>query len=372
MRKDVFGIIYAGEDNLNLRDLVNLRSVGALPVGARYRVVDFMLSNLVNSGIKNIGIIPRKNYHSLMNHLGSGKEWDLNSKSGGLIIIPPYDTSENIGSYHGLIDTLKGADSYIRHVSQEYCLLMGSSNIHSGVYNKLYDFHIKSGADITMLYDSVDDSVKNNNIEDVRLSTNEQGRVVEMSVNNTAHKQMNLGVYLIKKDLLQYLVADATSRGKYNFTTDILMNNLSKLKIYGMEHTDYVGRIHSVASYYQVNMDFLNPTVQRDLFYSGKSVYTRIRDEAPTKYGADSKVKNSIIGSGCFIDGVVENCILFRGVHIAKGAIVKNSIIMQNSEIYAGSSLNHVILDKKVNVRPNSILIGSKNYPVMIPKGANI
>lgn len=372
MRKDVFGIIYAGEENLNLRELVNLRSVGALPVGARYRVVDFMLSNLVNSGIRNIGVIPRKNYHSLMDHLGSGKEWDLNRKNDGLLIIPPYDTHENVGSYYGLIDTLKGADAFIRHATQPYCLLTGSSNIHNDTYNKMYDFHIKTGADITLLYNVVDKEIKSSTLEDVRLSLDSNDRVIDMSPHNTDYGKMTMGVYLIKKDLLQYLVTDAASRGKYNLTTDILMHNLSSLKVYGFEHTGYVGRVHSVSSYYQINMDFLNPEVQKDLFYTGNNVYTKIKDEPPTKYGDEAIVKNSIVGSGCIIDGTVENSVIFRGVYVAKDAVIKNSIIMQSSEIYGSAKLNHVILDKMVNIRPNSVLAGSAQYPVIIPKGANV
>lgn len=372
MRKDVFGIIYAGEENLNLRELVNLRSVGALPVGARYRVVDFMLSNLVNSGIRNIGVIPKKNYHSLMDHLGSGKEWDLNRKNEGLLIIPPYDTYENTGSYHGLTDTLKGADSYIRRATQKHCLLTGSSNIHKDTYRKMYDFHMESGSDITLLYNKVDESVKSSNVEDVRTKLDDNGRITDMSVSNTAYDKMGMGVYLIRKDLLQYLVADAAVRGKYNLTTDILMHKLNSLKVYGYEHEGYVGRINSVASYYKINMDFLNPEVQKDLFHTGSSIYTKIKDEVPTKYGYDALVKNSLLGSGCTIEGVVENSILFRGVHVAKGVVIKNSIIMQGSEVYADSKLNNVILDKRVTVRPNSILAGSREYPVIIPKGANV
>lgn len=372
MRKEVFGIVYAGEENLNLRELVNLRSVGALPVGARYRVVDFVLSNLVHSGIRTVGVIPRRNYHSLMDHLGSGKEWDLNRKNEGLLIIPPYDTSENTGTYHGLIDTLKGASAYIRRASQPYCLLAGCGNIHTSTYREMFEFHKETGADVTILYHQMPQNQDTGNLQDVKISTSDTGRVIDMSMSNTAYNKLSMSVYIIKKDLLQYLVADASSRGKYNFASEVLMNNLTSLRVYGYEHKGYVGRVHSVASYYQINMDFLRPEVQKDLFYTGNTVYTKIKDEAPTKYGSEGVVSNCLIGSGCIIDGQVENCILFRGVHIAKGTVVKNSIIMQGSEVYAGSKLDNVILDKHVTVRPNSTLVGSRAYPVIIPKGASV
>ncbi len=375
MRKEVFGIIYAGEENMNLRELVNKRSVGALPVGGRYRVIDFVLSNMVNSGIRNIGVIPRRNYHSLMDHLGSGKEWDLNRKSDGLFILPPYDTDENQGSYRGMIDTLKGASSYLRRAQQKYCLLSGAHTVYNDTYQEMFERHLDTGADITMMY-SVEDSdiVGADRYQDVRFTTDEDGRVVDMKIHGAAgaYEKMSMGIYLIKKDLLQYLVEDAASRGKFNLATDVIMNNLGSLKVYGYEHKGYVGRLRSVASYYKLNMDFLRPEVQKDLFYSGNNVYTKIKDEAPTKYGTKASVKNSLIGSGCEIEGTVENSILFRSVKVAKGTVIKDSIIMQSSDIYSNATLSNVILDKKVTVRPNSILAGSREYPVIIPKGANV
>lgn len=360
---------------MNLRELVSKRSVGALPVGGRYRVIDFVLSNMVNSGIRNIGVIPRRNYHSMMDHLGSGKEWDLNRKNDGLFIIPPYDTEENTGSYRGMIDTLKGAGSYIRRTQQKYCLLSGTSTLYNQTYNDMYDYHISSGADITMLY-SVEDGTNHrpDPYQDVRLKTNEEGRVTEMRFHGSTdgYEKMGMGIYLIKKDLLLYLINDGVSRGKINFIRDIVMSNLGSLRVFGLEHKGYVGRLSSVASYYKLNMDFLNPLVQRELFGKINHIYTKIKDEAPAKYQKGCAVKNSLLGSGCVIEGCVENSILFRGVTVARGATVRNSIIMQGSEIYSGASLTSVILDKMVTVRPNSVLAGSADYPIIIPKGANV
>lgn len=375
MRKTVFGIIYAGEENMSLRELVKKRSVGALPVGGRYRVIDFVLSNMVNSGIRNVAVIPRRNYHSMMDHLGSGKEWDLNRKNDGLFLIPPYDTEENCGSYRGMFDTLRGAASYIRTTQQKYCLLSGCTTVHNETYNAMFDFHVASGADITMLYSTEPASPTEDLFPDVRFRADASGRVTEMKYqgNPDGYDKMGMGIYLIRKDLLQYLVEDASARGKFNLVGDVIMNSLGSLKVYGFEHTGYTGRIRSVASYFKLNMDFLDPEVQTDLFYDmDHPIYTKIKDEAPTRYSSSAHVTNCVVGSGCNIEGTAENCVLFRGLSIAKGAVVKNSVIMQSCEIHPNSKLSNVILDKCVTVRPNSVLAGSPEYPIIIPKGASV
>lgn len=374
MIKDVFGLIYTGEQNMNLRELVMMRSVGAVPVGGRYRAIDFVLSNMVNSNIRNIGVIAQKNYHSLMDHLGSGKDWDLNRKSDGLFILPPFDTNENRGSYRGLCDAVKGAMNYIVRTSQKYCLLCGSYTVYNGTYDKMLDFHINSGADITMLYNVEDDNrYTGERFKDTRIMTDDiTGRVIDMELNSTVARSNKVGmdIYLIRKDLLEYLIEDAALHGNYNFVLDVLIPNINSLKIYGLEHKGYVGRLHSVAAYFKMNMDFLKREVQQDLLLSENRIFTKIKDEAPVKYSKDAKIKNCFIANGCIIKGEVENSILFRGVHIEEGVSIKNSIIMQSSHISSNCNLEYVILDKRVQMREGRRLIGDENFPVVIRKGA--
>ncbi|MEG1859062.1 MAG: glucose-1-phosphate adenylyltransferase subunit GlgD [Christensenellaceae bacterium] len=373
MIRDTFGLVYAGEQNINLRELVYLRTVGALPVGGRYRAIDFILSNMVNSGIRNVGVIAQRSYHSLMDHLGSGKEWDLSRKNDGLFILPPFSSSENMGSYRGVVDAIKGVMSYIRRTKQQYCILSGSYTIFNTPFDDIVKYHIDNNADITMLYNEEETDVfKGERYNDVRLHLNDDNRLIDLEINAalTDSKKVGMDTYVIRKDLLEYLVEDCMSRGKYNFVSDLLMNNLGRIKIMGYQHEGYVGRLHSVASYYKLNMDFLDVAVQEDLFYSGNQIYTKIKDEVPAKYAKTSNVKNSLIANGCIIEGEVENSILFRGVYVGKGAKVKNCIIMQNSEIYNNSDLEYVILDKSVNIRQGRRLIGDEVFPVIIRKGA--
>ena len=373
MLRNTFGLIYAGEQNINLRELVYLRTVGALPVGGRYRAIDFILSNMVNSGIRNIGVIAQRSYHSLMDHLGSGKEWDLSRKNDGLFILPPFSSAENMGTYRGLVDAIKGVMGYISRSKQQYCILSGSYTIFNRTFDDMVEYHMDSGADITMLYNEEEaDFFKGERYNDVRLHLNDDGRVIDLEINATTSdsKKVGMDTYVMRKDLLEYLVEDCMSRGKYNFVSDLLMGNLNRIKIMGYEHKGYVGRLHSVASYYKINMDFLNRDVQDHLFYSDNQIYTKIKDEVPAKYAKTSNVKNSLVANGCIIEGEVENSILFRGVYVGKGAKIKNSIIMQNSEIYINSDLEYVILDKSVNIRQGRRLIGDEVFPVIIRKGA--
>ena len=373
MLRNTFGLIYAGEQNINLRELVYLRTVGALPVGGRYRAIDFILSNMVNSGIRNIGVIAQRSYHSLMDHLGSGKEWDLSRKNDGLFILPPFSSAENMGTYRGLVDASKGVMGYISRSKQPYSILSGSYTIFNRTFDDMVEYHMDSGADITMLYNEEEaDFFKGERYNDVRLHLNDDGRVIDLEINATTSdsKKVGMDTYVMRKDLLEYLVEDCMSRGKYNFVSDLLMGNLNRIKIMGYEHKGYVGRLHSVASYYKINMDFLNRDVQDHLFYSDNQIYTKIKDEVPAKYAKTSNVKNSLVANGCIIEGEVENSILFRGVYVGKGAKIKNSIIMQNSEIYNNSDLEYVILDKSVNIRQGRRLIGDEVFPVIIRKGA--
>ena len=373
MIRDAFGLIYAVEQNLNLRELVNTRSVGALPIGGRYRAIDFILSNMVNSGIRNVGVIAQKNYHSMMDHLGSGKEWELSRKKDGLFILPPFVSNENMGSYRGVVDAIKGVMSYIRRCTQKYCVLSGSYTIYNTVLDDAFAYHMDNNADITVLY-SVEPKKQfdGERFQDLRLHMNEQGRVVDMEFNSmlSDSKKVGMDTYILRKDLLEYLVEDCVSRGKYNLVTDLLMPNLQKLNIFGFEHKGYVGRLHSVASYFKLNMDILNVDVQRDLFHNGNTIYTKIKDEAPAKYIGDVSVKNSLIANGCVIEGSVENSVLFRGVYVAKGVHIKNSLIMQDSEIFQNTLLEHVIIDKQVQIRSGRKLMGDKDFPVIIRKGA--
>lgn len=373
MIKDVFGLIYAGEENHNLRELVLARSVAALPIGGRYRAIDFPLSNIVNSGIRNVGIITQKNYQSLMDHVGSGKEWDLSRKTDGLFMLPPFDNAENTGINRGMSDAIKGNMSYIKRASQPFCLLTGVNNIYTTTYNHMLKKHVENKADITMLYNVGDRELEDVvSSRDLRLYTDEDGWVTEMDYNfkYSNSNKISMDVFLIHKSLLEYLVDSSVAHGHYDFISDAIMKNVRNLRILAIEHKGYVGRLDSMNSYYQFNMDMLRDEVQRDLFYTGNPIYTKIKDEAPVKYGVNSSVKNSLLANGCIIDGEVEDSILFRGVRVGKGTKIKGCVLMQECDIDDNCTLEHVIADKNCHLREGRHLAGDLSYPSIIRKGS--
>ncbi len=375
MHSEVFGLIYAEEDSFELRELTRERSVASLPIGGRYRVIDFILSSMVNAGVRNVGVITFKNYKSLMDHLGSGKDWDLARKEGGLSILPPFDRVATRGMYQGLCDAVYSKLDFIRDAPQDICLLSDAMTIFSYDLSELFELHKENGADISMLYTKNGNRSGHPENSGLCLHTDGAGRVTDMeriTPQPGSTDKLSLGLYLISKTLLEELVVGACSRGKYDFVTDILVPNLKRLRIFAYEQKGYIGRIDSLTAYFNTNMDMITPKVRHDLFERGQTVYTKIMDEPPAVYTDTATVRNCIVGDGCKISGAVENSVLFRGVRIGRGATVRNCIIMQDSEVRDGCTLENVIIDKNAEIRENVRLIGVPSLPVVVRKGAVI
>lgn len=372
--ENALGLIYTGDASMKLRELTFLRSVAAVPFGGRYRAIDFMLSNLVNTGIFNVGIIAQRNYNSLMDHLESGKEWDLHRKRDGLHILPPFITSDNNGVYKGTVDAIRSCMDYLRRASQRYVVLMGSHTVYNTTFNDMIKAHIESGADITVLYNREKNYDMSEQFDDLRMKFDETGRVVDLAINPKSYGSdcCSCDAFIMEKTMLEYLIEDAYAHALYDFTNDVLVRNVKTLNIRGFEYKGYVARLNSIKSYYKHNMALLDKAVTKDLFSHEHPIYTKIKDEFPASYVGEGRAVNSIVADGCLIEGSVENCILFRGVKIAKGAKVRNSIIMQGTEIEENASLNCVILDKNVLVGNGITLSGNDTYPIVLRKGARI
>ena len=372
--KDVMGVIYTGESDARLRELTMTRAIAALPVAGRYRVIDFLVSSMVNSGMRNVGVIMQKNYHSLMDHLGSGKEWDLHGKNDGLYVLPPFLTRENVGVYAGALDALRSNSSYLSRSKQEWLILSGSDIIYNCDMDALARHHVESGADVTMLY-TRDPGMKRDEYGSY-LAVDEAGWVTDIEVEPThpTHECTGMEVFMLRRELLRTLVDKGVAHGFHDFTKDVLLKlmNEGQLRIAGFEYTGPCWRIDSVQSYFRFNMDILDTATRRLLFNEQRPVYTKVRDEMPAHYGENAQVANSLVADGCIVEGKVENSILFRGVRIAADAHVKNCIIMQDGQVHGGAYIENCILDKQTVIKRNARLIGPAAYPIVIAKNVVI
>ena len=373
--KDVMGLIYTGENDIHLGELTSLRAVAALPIAGRYRIIDFQLSSMVHTGIKNVGVITQKNYSSLMDHIGSGREWDLHGKQG-LTILPPFLTRENMGVYSGLLDALKSNSSFLRLSTQEYIVLTNSHTVYNIDFTDALRQHVESGADVTMLYSRGGQSTGTEGENDTYLSVDENNRVTGMEIGSAVPTRecACLKIYITKRELLRQLVEQGAANGMHDFERDILQRNINNdsLKVYGYEYKGLACQIDSIQSYFNFNMSLLDTDIRRQLFPKERPVYTKVRDDLPARYIDESQCTNSLVANGCVIEGTVINSILFRGVKIAKGAVVKNSIIMQDAQIQEGAEIDHCILDKQSVIRRNGRLIAPAAYPIVIAKNVVI
>lgn len=374
MTSNAFGLIYTGENNPLLRDLALSRSVAAVPFGGRYRCIDFILSDLVNSGVTSVGLITQKNYHSLMDHLGAGKEWDLHRKREGLFMLPPFMTKENTGLYRGSVDAIRSCLGYVRRNPQQYVILTGSHTIFNMTFNDMIAKHIESRANITMLYNEGELAASEEQNLDLRLLMDATGRVTEMELNPFSPRSAyrSCDVMIMDKLLLEYLVEEAYSHGDYDLTRDILLKKCQTLKIMGYRYDGYVARLDSVNDFFLHNMALLEREVRNDLFNPAHPIYTKVKDEVSAKYGENAVVKCAMLADGCQIEGTVENSIVFRGVSVKKGAVVKNSILMQGVTIGENCLMDHVILDKGVVIREGRTLTGYDGFPIILKKGTTI
>ena len=376
--KNVMGIIYTNKDDLSLRELTNQRSVAALPLAGRYRVVDFVLSSMVNSGVRNVGVIMQRNYRSLMDHLGSGKEWDLHTRNNGLFLLPPFVTQETGGEYLGVLDALRANFDYLRRSTQKLAILTNSNMVFNMNFEPMIRQHEETDADITLLYTRVRRDMELSSAgkhTHAFLNVEKDGRISDMEVNPNAanYDTMYMNVLLIKRTLLMHLVDGAAAHGEHDINRELIQPAIKSgsLKVYGYEFKGYYRRIETIKSYFRCNMDLLDYNVRQELFKKSP-VYTKTRDDVPAVYREGNNVKNSLVADGCVIEGSVENCVLFRGVHIGRNASVKNAIIMQDSEIEDSVELENVILDKNVTVRTHGRLIGQVQYPIVIGKNVTL
>jgi glucose-1-phosphate adenylyltransferase len=372
----VDGIIFSNIHDHNISELTRIRTLASVPFGCRYRLIDFPLSNMVNSNITNVNIITHYNYHSLMDHIGTGKDWDLARRSGGVKILPPYITgyaNPTNTLYNTRLEALKSVNYSISQMTSDYVVMSDCNVICNIDLNDMIKDHIDSGADVTM-------AVKRMELtpafakENTLVFSSREGRITDLlpyPTNFFGSADVNLNILVINRQYLQEITRDAVAHGYTSMTRDVFVKNLPHRNFRTYRYDGYFACISSFEDYFKHNLQLIE---DKDMFNSlfnveDRPIFTKVRNSAPTYYSETSNVKNSLIADGCTIEGTVENSILFRGVKVGKGAVVKNSILFQDTIIGENGSVNYTLCDKNVVIRDNVTISGHTTLPLYVDKG---
>ncbi len=365
---NALGLIIADHRKIQLGELTRPRALAAVPFGGRYRIIDFMLSNMVNSGINTVGVIALNKYKSLMDHLGTGSNWDLDRNSKGLSILPPYINSLNV-EHGGEADDLSGLLDYFKSNTEKYVIIANTKNIFSTTLNDFIQAHEESGADISIMYNR--DSNRYG-VPSLVFSTDRKGFVTDILYDpeKTSVTRCALGVTVLERELLIDLLSEMIARGGHDFSIEGILRMYQNLRVYGFEYKGHALRINSVVNYFKASMRLLEDEIQQALFWSGMPVFTKVKDEAPALYTTGNSVSNCMVSDGCKIDGSIKDSVLFRGVTVSSNTRIDRCVVFQDAYISEGVELENVILDKNCVIRPGVKLIGQADYPVVIGKGA--
>lgn len=365
------GIIFANTHDDQIKELTSMRAMGSVPFGGRYRLIDFSLSNMVNAGLNKVGVITNANYHSLMDHMGTGKSFDLARKQGGLYILPPnlYNTGRSVGMT--ALEQLIDIRSFIASSVTDYIYMCDADVVSNFDLKKMFRSHVDRGADITIGYRR---SLPPTGGDIMQLNMDESERIESICISPSGSDKCawSLDCVIIGRETLLKMLDDAASHSYTQMSRDLYQRNTDRLKMYGYEVEGYVAVIDSTQTYIRANMDLLDSANRSALLRRDYPVLTKVRDEMPVKYGLDSKVKNSLIADGAVIEGTVENSVIFRNVKIAKGAVVKNCVLMQGTTIGENAKLEYICSDKNVKVGAGREIKGSDIYQVFIKKGGQV
>jgi glucose-1-phosphate adenylyltransferase len=376
MLSDYMGILSLNENTDNIKSLTKNRLVASIPIAGRYRIIDFVLSNMVNSGIRNVGIFTQSKSRSLIDHVGSGKPWDLNRKIDGLFVFNSGESSTNLKD----IEMIKNNMEYLYRSKKKMVLISTSSIVCNINYESAAKFHEESGKDVTIIYKKVVANTpcyKDCNV----LNLSKDSTVVGIGKNITSSNKnaindltcegsvnLSMDMFILSKDLLISLLNNCIKTGSWIDIKNCIYDNIMNLNINAYEFKGYLANINSIQSYYKANMDMLKLDINKDLFFSSGPIYTKVMDESPAKHFSMSNVSNSLISNGCLIKGTVNNSILSRRVSVEEGAEINNCIIMQGCKIKSNAKLNNVIIDKNNIIEANKELKGDIDFPLVIEK----
>ncbi len=361
----IAGIINLDQEIDGMKELTYFRCMAAVPFAAKYRLIDFTISNMINAKIDSIAIFARKKYRSLLDHLEQGKAWDLDRQQGGLFILPP-DWNDPTDISKGELQHFHNNIDFIHRVKADYIVVTGSQHICNIDLQNVLQEHIATEADVTLIYKHVDQLYPEHRFTN-KLTLDRHRRVVDIDYAQENH-HVYMNMYIVKKTMLLEWIETAIEKGYDNLFSDIIKPNLVSLHVHAYHYQGAYSFIHSIESYYRNSMGLLNHDVYDELFQTKAPILTKLKNEAPVIHTENAHVENSMIANGCRIDGEVSNSMLFRSVHVSEGAKIEDSIIMQRCEIAPNAVLKHVILDKECRISSGQVLIGTKENPFVVAK----
>ena len=359
------GIVLAGGNNKNMKELSIKRAISAMPIAGSYRSIDFALSNMTNSHIKKVAVITQYNAKSLNEHLSSSKWWDFGRKQGGLFVFTPTITADSSYWYRGTADSLYQNLQFLKSSHEPYVVIASGDGIYKLDYGKVLEYHIEKKADITMVVKKLEDRSEINRFGVVSMT--EEGRVTEIDEKplETNLSTVSTGIYIIRRRLLIELIEKAAEEDRHDFVRDILVRYKNLKKIYAYKLDTYWSNISTVNSYYKTNMDFLKKDVRNYFFKQYPDIYTKVEDLPPAKYNCGAEVRNSLVSSGCIVNGCVENSVLFKKIYIGNNSVVKNCIILNDAYIGDNSYLENCIVESGSTIKANSRYVGEGD-PIIV------
>lgn len=363
------GIVLAGGNCNRMRELTNKRAIAAMPVAGSYRSIDFVLSNMSNSHVQKVAVLTQYNSRSLNEHLSSSKWWDFGRKQGGLFVFTPTITVDNSFWYRGTADAIYQNLNFLKSSHEPYVVIASGDGVYKLDYNKVLEYHINKNADITVVtkrLNDMDDTTRYGIIK-----TDENSRIVEYEEKPLVSDSMmvSAGIYVIRRRHLIELIEKAAQEERYDFVKDILIRYKNVKQIYAYEMDGYWQNVASVDSYFKTNMDFLNREIRNYFFKQYPDVYSKIDDLPPAKYNTGAVVKNSLVSSGCIINGVVENSIIFKKVYVGNNCTIKNSIILNDAHIGDNTYIENCIVESRDTIRANTTHVGEEgNVKIVVEK----
>ena len=376
MAKSVAGIIFSSLNQNTLSRLTADRAVAAIPFACRYRLVDFCLSNFVNANISNIYLIANYNYRSLAEHIGSGKDWDLARRSGGINLISPYQSAKDASAklYKSRLEALKSMKDYIYEMKEEFVVLMDADTVLNIDLREVIASHESTKADVTFVTKtpSKDYSSKNPRM----VLSSEDGRITDIalsSVYTEKNPELSLGIFVMRTTMLRKIIEQANAYGLDSLTA-LFFDSYKKQNYRTFHYDGYAATVSSFLDYYKQSIYLTKNANAREQLIGQKEalIFTRVHNSAPTIYRKGAKVSDSIIADDCIIEGTVINSVLSRGVVVRRGAVVKDSVLFQRTYVGENASLNCVVTDKAVHISDNVTLSGNENMPFYIQKGRRV